>query len=66
VRRDPEDVTGWPPHRIARAGFGYVPEDRRIFAELTVWENLEVGDRAARRPGRWTIEAVGELFLVLR
>ena len=34
-------------------------------AELTVWENLEVGDRAARRPGRWTIDAVGELFPVL-
>jgi branched-chain amino acid transport system ATP-binding protein len=60
------DITGWPPHRAARAGIGFVPEDRRIFAELTVWENLEVGARAARRPGRWTIEAVGELFPVLR
>ncbi|HJU15143.1 MAG TPA: ABC transporter ATP-binding protein [Stellaceae bacterium] len=60
------DITGWSPHRAARAGIGFVPEDRRIFAELTVWENLEVGARAARRPGRWTIEAVGELFPVLR
>jgi branched-chain amino acid transport system ATP-binding protein len=60
------DIAGWAPHRVARVGIGYVPEDRRIFAELSVWENLEVGARAARRPGRWTIEAVGELFPVLR
>ncbi|MGH7046369.1 MAG: ABC transporter ATP-binding protein [Stellaceae bacterium] len=60
------DIAGWAPHRVARAGIGFVPEDRRIFAELTVRENLEVGGRAARRPGRWTIEAVGELFPILR
>ncbi len=66
VRWHGREVTGWPPHRAARAGIGFVPEDRRIFAELSVWENLEVGARAARRPGRWTIEAVGELFPVLR
>jgi branched-chain amino acid transport system ATP-binding protein len=60
------DVTGWPPHRVARAGIGFVPEDRRIFAELSVRENLEVGARAGRRSGRWTIDAVGELFPVLR
>ena len=66
VRWQGHDITGWPPHRVARAGIGFVPEDRRIFAELTVCENLEVGDRAARRSGRWTIEAVGELFPVLR
>ncbi|MGH7059829.1 MAG: ABC transporter ATP-binding protein [Stellaceae bacterium] len=60
------EITGWAPHRVARAGIGFVPEDRRIFAELTVRENLEVGERAAHRPGRWTIEAVGDLFPVLR
>jgi branched-chain amino acid transport system ATP-binding protein len=60
------DIAGWAPHRVARVGIGYVPEDRRIFAELSVQENLEVGARAARRPGRWTIETVGELFPVLR
>ena len=36
------DITGWPPYRVARAGIGFVPEDRRIFAELSVWENLDV------------------------
>ena len=56
------DIAGWPPYRVARAGIGFVPEDRRIFAELTVWENLDVAPRAAARPGRWTIDAVFELF----
>ena len=57
-----QDITGWPPYRIARAGIGFVPEDRRIFADLTVRENLDVAARAAGAPGRWTIEAVFELF----
>jgi branched-chain amino acid transport system ATP-binding protein len=62
-----ENIAGWKPHRIARAGIGFVPEDRRIFAELTVWENLDVAARAARRQShRWTVEAVYELFPVLR
>jgi branched-chain amino acid transport system ATP-binding protein len=59
------NIAGWPPHRIARAGLGFVPEDRRIFAELSVRENLEVGARAAGRPGRWTIATVFDLFPVL-
>ena len=61
-----QDIAGWPPFRIARAGIGFVPEDRRIFAELSVRENLEVAARAAGRPGRWTIEAVFALFPKLR
>ena len=56
------DITGWPPYRIARAGISYVPEDRRIFTELSVWENLDVASRSAHRPGRWTLERVFELF----
>ncbi len=65
VRFKSRDITGRPPHRIARAGIGFVPEDRRIFAELSVWENLDVAQRAAARPGRWTIDTVFELFPVL-
>ena len=65
VRFKSRDITGWPPYRVARAGIGFVPEDRRIFAELSVWENLDVAARAASRPGRWTIDAVFELFPVL-
>ncbi len=44
------DITGWEPYRVARAGIGFVPEDRRIFADLTVWENLDVASRASRPP----------------
>jgi branched-chain amino acid transport system ATP-binding protein len=60
------DIAGWAPHRVARAGIGFVPEDRRIFAELSVWENLDVARRAARRQSRWTVDSVYELFPVLR
>ena len=59
---DGTDITGLPPHRIARLGLGLVPENRRIFAELTVWENLDVAARATGRSGHWTVEAVYGLF----
>ena len=53
------DITGWEPYRIARAGIGFVPEDRRIFADLTVWENLDV---AAKSGSAWTVARVFDLF----
>jgi branched-chain amino acid transport system ATP-binding protein len=59
------NIAGWSPHRVARAGMGFVPGDRRIFADLTVWENLDVATRAARRGGNWTAATVYELFPVL-
>jgi branched-chain amino acid transport system ATP-binding protein len=62
VRFKGKDITGAPPHRLARHGIGYVPEDRRIFAELTVWENLDVAGRSAGRAGRWTADSVTGLF----
>ena len=43
------DITGWEPYRVARSGIGFVPEDRRIFAELTVWENLDVARKGSAR-----------------
>ncbi|HEX4523705.1 MAG TPA: ABC transporter ATP-binding protein [Casimicrobiaceae bacterium] len=52
-------VTAWPPFRIAALGVGYVPEGRRIFANLTVDENLRV---PLERPGPWTIPRIYELF----
>ena len=61
-----DDITGWAPHRVARAGIGFVPEDRRIFTELTTWENLDVAQRVAGRSGAWTIEALYGLFPKLR
>jgi len=57
------EIAGWEPFRIARLGLGYVPEERRIFTELTVLENLEVGRRPAP-PGLrpWTPERLFALF----
>jgi len=52
-------TTAWAPFRIAKLGVGYVPEGRRIFANLTVDENLRV---PVERPGPWTIARVYELF----
>jgi branched-chain amino acid transport system ATP-binding protein len=65
VRFRGTDITGWAPYRVARAGLGFVPEDRRIFADLTVWENLDVARRAAGGDG-FTLERVFDLFPKLR
>ncbi|MGH7323789.1 MAG: ABC transporter ATP-binding protein [Candidatus Rokuibacteriota bacterium] len=59
------DITGQAPYRVAKLGIGFVPEDRRIFADLTVWENLDVAARRAW-PGGWTVERVFDLFPKLR
>ncbi|WP_408639649.1 ABC transporter ATP-binding protein [Roseomonas populi] len=60
---DGVEIAGEEPHRIARRGLGYVPEDRRVFADLTVMENLEVGRQGARGGMRaWTPERLFELF----
>jgi branched-chain amino acid transport system ATP-binding protein len=53
------DTTRWPTFRIAARGVGYVPEGRRIFANLTVDENLKVPHQ---RAGPWTAEKIYELF----
>ncbi len=51
------------PYRIARMGLGYVPEDRRIFTDLSVLENLEVGRQAPRAGApTWDFEKIGALF----
>lgn len=64
IRFDSADLIGASTHNIARRGMGYVPEDRRIFMDLTVDENLRVG-RLPPRGGEsapWTPEAAFELF----
>lgn len=62
-----EDLAGRPPHAICRKGIGYVPEDRRIFPDLSVRENLEVGRRPAGGgdSGR-AVERAFALFPALR
>jgi len=62
------DIGRAEPHAIARAGLGYVPEDRRVFHDLTVMENLDVGRQPARTwpdgtpAPTWTPEALFQLF----
>ncbi|MBL6617700.1 MAG: ABC transporter ATP-binding protein [Reyranella sp.] len=62
------DITGWPPHLVARAGVAYVPEGRLIFPDLTVIENIKVGEREARngRGRKWPLPRLLELFPSLR
>jgi branched-chain amino acid transport system ATP-binding protein len=60
---DGRDIRALPTHAIAACGLGYVPEDRRIFTDLTVAENLEVGRRTVRDGARaWTPERLFEIF----
>lgn len=58
-----DDISNLPTHKIARLGLGFVPEDRRIFTDLTVMENLTVG-RRSKRPElpEWTPEALFNVF----
>jgi branched-chain amino acid transport system ATP-binding protein len=64
------NLIGLTPHEIARLGVGYVPEERRIFTDLTVAENLEVGRQPSREKvtdaPRWNVERVCELFPKLK
>jgi branched-chain amino acid transport system ATP-binding protein len=60
------DVSGRQPYQIADLGIGFVPEDRRIFADLTVWENLDVAARSRGGTTAWTLERVFDLFPKLR
>jgi branched-chain amino acid transport system ATP-binding protein len=58
------EITGWPPHRVARAGVAYVPEGRQVFPALTAIENIRVAQR--RRPERWTLDRLLTLFPALK
>ncbi|MEZ5650781.1 MAG: ABC transporter ATP-binding protein [Burkholderiaceae bacterium] len=56
------EIVGLKPHEIARLGLGYVPENRDIFPTLTVRENLLLGQKHARREGRWKMQAMFDMF----
>jgi branched-chain amino acid transport system ATP-binding protein len=62
VRYRGRDIAGLRADLVARAGIGYVPEDRQIFPTLTVRQNLELGLKRAGRFGRWTFDDVFRLF----
>ncbi len=60
VRLGGREITGWLPHRVARAGVAYVPEGRLIFPDLTVIENIKVAQRTPAKA--WPIDRLLELF----
>ena len=65
VRLNGQVISDLPAHRIAGAGIGYIPQGRRLFSELTVAQNLEIGLRV-RNSGRDVLEGVLDLFPRLR
>jgi branched-chain amino acid transport system ATP-binding protein len=62
IRFKDREIAGWPSYRIARLGLGYVPENRDIFPSLTVRQNLTLGLKRAKRPGRWRIADMLAMF----
>ncbi len=59
------DITGKPPFQIAQMGIGYMPDDRRIFPDLTLFENLELARRLSKKgKTQWTFEKIYDLFPV--
>ncbi|WP_296447439.1 ABC transporter ATP-binding protein [Rhodoferax sp. UBA5149] len=62
VRFKGREIGGLKPHQIARCGLGYVPENRDIFPQLTVRENLLLGMKSTKPGGRWSMEDVFTLF----
>jgi branched-chain amino acid transport system ATP-binding protein len=65
VRFKNEEILGLKAHEVARKGVGYVPEDRAIFPDLTVRQNLVLGIKDPRRRGRWSVDEVFALFPLL-
>jgi branched-chain amino acid transport system ATP-binding protein len=67
IRYKEQNITRLPAYRVAKLGMGFVPEDRRIFPDLTVRENLDVARKAPASPRStvWTIERVYDTFPVL-
>lgn len=62
VRLRGQSVLGRKTHEIARLGLGYVPESRDVFPDLTVQQNLLLGVKNPRHPGRWTVDDAYALF----
>ena len=66
IRFKGEVISGLAPHRIAAKGMALVPQGRGIFQSLTVRENLTVVEKTAKGEGAWNLDAVYELFPILR
>lgn len=61
-----EKITGKKPYLLVRQGIGYVPDDRRVFVDLTVGENLDISERKTGRSAEWNKESVYDFFPALR
>ena len=66
IRFKDVEIAGKQPFMLVRMGIGYVPDDRRIFADLTVQDNLEIAERKVGGSQGWDKERVFELFPVLK
>jgi branched-chain amino acid transport system ATP-binding protein len=66
IRFKDENITGRKPYLIARMGMGFVPDDRRVFFDLTVEENLEISERRIDRSDSWNRERVYDFFQPLK
>ncbi len=66
IRFKGEVVTGKKPYLLARRGIGYVPDDRRVFADLTVGDNLEISEKKPEGVATWTKDTVYDFFPALR
>jgi branched-chain amino acid transport system ATP-binding protein len=66
IRFKDAEILGSPPYAVAWLGLAYMPDDLRIFPDLTCEENLEIARRLSRHVGHWNRERVEELFPVLR
>ncbi len=66
VRLQDRDLTGWPPHRIAQSGMGYVPQVNNVFPTLSVMENMEMGAFIRNDDIRPRMEEILEMFPDLR
>jgi len=66
IRFGGQDITNLKTHRIAHLGVGYVPEDRIIFPDLTVQENLEMGIKPGNKAGDWSFDRIYQIFPVLK
>lgn len=61
-----QEITGLKTHRIAHLGVGYVPEDRIIFPDLTVCENIEMGIKPGKKAGNWSMDRIYQIFPILK
>jgi branched-chain amino acid transport system ATP-binding protein len=66
IHLNDKDITGTPPYKLVRQGMGWVPDDRRIFADLTVGENLEIAERKSMTSDQWDKQKVYDLFPALK